>query len=235
MDSFSTALAAFVLLHVGVSATGLRSEIVSRIGERPYRGLFSLASAILLAWMIWGFHAMRTDDLDPLNASYWRPPEWVRPIGQSVIALGLLLAFTGVLTPGPTFVGFEGALDKPESARGVLRITRNPFLWGVAIWGAGHMLINPELFAPMLFGGLGLMSLFGARSIDRKGAARDPEGWAKFAAVTSNIPFAAIVQGRNTLKFGEMAWRLLAALAITVLIALSHMRLFGVPALPVQI
>src|SRR5262249_46844193 len=135
-------------------------------------------------------------------------------------------------TPGPTFVGFEGALNRPEPARGVLRITRHPFLWGVALWGFGHLLVNDERFALMLFGGLAFMALFGTRSIDRKSRARNPEGWAPFAAVTSNVPFAAIVQGRNRIVFGEMWWRLLIAATAFVGMGFLHARALGVPAAP---
>src|SRR5262249_31732233 len=120
-------------------------------------------------------------------------------------------------------------------AQGMLRITRHPFLWGAALWGAGHLLVNGELFAPMLFGGLALMSLFGARSIDRKGRARNPEGFARFEAATSNVPFAAIGQGRKRLKLGEIWWRLLVAAGAFVLVGLLHLRLFGMPVFPVQV
>src|SRR5262245_21415215 len=107
MNEFAWALAAFIVLHVGVSATGLRRGIVGRIGEGPYRGLFSLASAALLFWMIHGFNEMRADgDLDPLNRNYWNPPTALRPVGYALIALGFLIGVTGVLTPGPTFAGF---------------------------------------------------------------------------------------------------------------------------------
>ena len=234
MDSFTIALAAFVLLHIGVSATGLRGQIVSRVGEGPYRGLFSLASAALLVWMVLGFRAMRANDFDPLGNSYWHPPPELRPVAYALIGLGFLIGVAGLLTTGPTLAGFEGSLKKPEPARGMLRITRHPFLWGVALWGAGHLLVNPELFAPQLFGGLGLMALFGTRSIDRKGRARDPENWAKFEVVTSNIPFAAIVQGRNKLALGEIWWRLLVAAGAFALVGFSHLRLFGTAAFPYQ-
>jgi uncharacterized membrane protein len=84
----------------------------------------------------------------------------------------------------------------------------------------------------MLFGALGMMVLFGTRSIDRKGAARNREGWAKFAAVTSNVPFAAIVQGRNRLVLGEMWWRLLVAVAAYLGMAYAHALVIGAPAIP---
>lgn len=232
MNEFAWALAAFILIHVGVSATGVRSAIVSRIGVNPYRGIFSLVSLGLLAWMIYGYAKMRADPFDPLNADMWSPPEWLHWPAILLIFLGFMIGVTGLFTPGPTLAGFEASsLAKEEPARGVLRITRHPFLWGVAFWAAGHALLNGERSAVMLFGGLGLMVLFGARSIDRKGEARDPEGWARFAAVTSNAPFVAILRGQNKLAFGEMGWRLLVALIVFGAMIYLHPRLIGVPAI----
>lgn len=230
MNEFAWALACFALIHIGISATGIRVALVGRIGEGPYRGLFSLASLALLAWLIHGYAAMRADPFDQLNEGLWAPADWLRWPAYGLIVLGLTLAFTGLFTPGPTLAGFEKrALAQAEPARGVLRITRHPFLWGVALWGLGHLLVNGERFALMLFGVLALMSIVGARSIDRKGRARDPEAWAPFESVTSNFPFAAIAQGRNRLALGEIAWRGLAGVAIVIAIAVFHQRLFGVP------
>lgn len=231
MSDFAWALAGFVLLHIGVSATGLRAILVGRIGEWPYRALFSLASIALLAWLIVSFAAMRGDPFNPLNEPLWAPPDWLRWPAYFLIVLGLTLAFAGLMTPGPTLAGFEKrALAAAEPARGVLRITRHPFLWGAALWAAGHLMLNGERFALMLFGALGVMVLFGARSIDRKARARDPEAWARFEDVTSNVPFAAIAQGRNTLALAEIGWRAPAALAIVLLIAWGHRHLIGVAA-----
>ncbi len=228
MNAFAMALAGFVLLHVGISATGLRARLVSKLGAGRYRIVFSLVSAGLLAWLMLAYGAMRADPFDPLNAPLWSPPVWLRHVSHVLVMAGVSLAVAGLLTPGPTLAGFEGALKTEEPARGVLRITRHPFLWGVALWSGAHLLANGERFALMLFGGLGLMVLLGTRSIDRKGAARDPEHWARFAALTSNIPFAAILQGRNRLVWSEIHWRLLVGLAVFALIAGFHGVLFGV-------
>jgi uncharacterized membrane protein len=193
-----------------------------------YRAFFSVASLILLVWLIWSLGEVRADPFNPLNVAVWAPPDWLRWPAIVLIGLGIVFVVVGVLTPGPTLAGFEAkALAQAEPAKGILRITRHPFLWGVALWGAGHALVNGERFALMLFGALTFMVIFGARSIDRKGRARDPEGFARFEDVTSNVPFMAITQGRNRLAFGEMGWRLLAGLAVAVLIALGHGRLFG--------
>lgn len=232
MNGFAWALAVFVLIHVGISATGLRTRLVAAVGIGPYRIAFSVVSLGLLLWLIHGYGVMRADPFDTLNGPFWAPPAWLHWPAVVLALFGISLAFTGVLTPGPTLAGYEKAgLGKAEPAYGVLRITRHPFMWGVAFWAPGHLLVNGERFAPMLFGALGVMVLYGTRSIDRKGRARDPEAFARFEAVTSNIPFAAIAQGRNKLVLGEIGWRGLAGIVIAVVIALFHQSLFGAPAL----
>jgi len=231
MGGFAWALALFVLIHIGVSATGLRTRLVGWIGEGPYRALFALVSLALLVWLIQGFAAVRGDPFNPLNEEMWAPPLWLRWPSAVLTFLGVSLAVAGVLTPGPTYAGFETrSLRRPEPAHGVLRITRNPFLWGVALWALGHLLVNGERVSVMLFGALGLMVLFGARSIDRKARARNAPGWEGFEAATSNVPFMAITQGRNRLALGEIGWRGLAGIAAAALLALGHEQVIGVPA-----
>jgi len=227
MSGFTIALAAFVLLHIGISATGLRASLVKAIGERAFRIVFSIATLALLIWLVRAYGDMRVDRNDPLNEYLWFPPVWTRPIGQALILIGFLLGIAGLFAANPTMVGFEKAITREEPARGMLRITRHPFMWGVMFWALGHVIMNGERFAIMLFSVLGLVALFGTRSIDRKTRARDPEHWARFEAVTSNIPFAAIVQGRNKFVISEIWWRLLVALAICVAAAFAHETLIG--------
>lgn len=225
MTMFIVAIAVFVGLHLGVAGSPLRSEIVKAVGEGPYRGLFSLASAAALVWLIWAYGQARGA---PANQALWAPPFWAPRATQTLVLLAFLLGVTGLFTPNPTAVGFEAKLKEAEPARGVTRITRHPFLWGVALWAAGHLIANADLAGVLLFAGLGAVALAGIVSIDMKRAKRDPEGWARFKAATSSIPFAAILQRRNTLKLGEIGWRPLAALAIFALVFWAHPMLFGV-------
>jgi uncharacterized membrane protein len=231
MNGFVWALIGFVLIHSGISATGVRAAIVARVGEGAYRLGFSVVSAALLVWMIQGYGAMRADPFDPLNEALWQPPEWTRWPSLVLGLSGVALAVTGVLTRGPTTIGNEtSGLAKAEPATGIMRVTRHPFMWGVALWAAAHLLVNGERFAVMLFGALGVMVLLGARSIDRKSSARNPEAWDRFADITSNAPFAAIMQGRNRLDIGEIGWRGLVGIAAAALVAWGH-GLVGPPVL----
>jgi uncharacterized membrane protein len=53
MCNLLAASAFFLAIHFLVSGTRLRDALVARLGERPYRGAFSVASFIGLAWMIY--------------------------------------------------------------------------------------------------------------------------------------------------------------------------------------
>ena len=54
------------------------------------------------------------------------------------------------------------------------------------------------------------------------------ERYAGFKAQTSNIPFAAIAQGRQGLRLGEIWWRLLVGLVLFAVVLMLHPMLFGV-------
>lgn len=224
MPTYLAAVAGFILIHTGLSATRLRDVAVKRMGEWPYRAVYSLASIALLAAMIGAYGGLR---YSPENRIYFIAPAWAGHIALLLIVLGLLLAIMGFLSPGPTLAGGEGLLARPEPARGALRLTRHPFLWGTSLWAAGHLIVNGDRVSLIFFGSLLLVALLGTRSIDRKCAKRNPAGWAPFLAKTSNLPFAALVQGRNRLAIGELAWRALIALALTAALYWAHPILFG--------
>jgi uncharacterized membrane protein len=47
--------------------------------------------------------------------------------------------------------------------------------------------------------------------------------WPRFAAVSSNLPFVAIAQGRNRIRWREIGWiRPAAGLAVFFLVLLVH-------------
>lgn len=229
LTPYLAALAGFIALHNGLSATGLRAAVVKAIGEGPYRGLFSLASLalIVLVGMTYGDARASTS-----NITLYTPPDWARHITHLLMLIAFTLGVAGLFTPGPTFAGFESSVSNPEPARGVLRITRHPFLASVALWGVAHLIVNGDLVSVLLFGGLALMTISGMASIDRKAAARNPAAWAGFVGVTSRLPFAAILQGRNRFSAGEIGWRWIVGPLAFAGVAFAHPILFGVPAFP---
>ncbi|HEX5377137.1 MAG TPA: NnrU family protein [Phenylobacterium sp.] len=230
MVSLLSAAAFFVLLHLLVSGTRLRGGIVGVIGEGPYMGAFSLASVAGLAWLGFAYAGARNADW---NVSYWDVLPATRHLQLALMLLSMLLIVPGLTTPNPTSVRQEGALDRPDAVRGMLRITRHPFLWGVAIWAAGHLIVNGDRAGIVLFAAVLALALFGTLSIDAKRKRALGGKWDAFAAQTSNLPFAAIAAGRQSLKPGEIGWwRIALAVAIYAALLFGHPYAFGVRALP---
>jgi uncharacterized membrane protein len=113
----------------------------------------------------------------------------------------------------PTIVGADKLLQSSDPARGVIRITRHPIMWGFMLWSGSHVLARGDVKSLILFGGLFLLAALGTVLMDgRKKANPD---WARFAALTSNVPFVAIAQGRNRVVWREIGWlRPLIGLAV---------------------
>jgi uncharacterized membrane protein len=230
MTSLLAAAAFFVLLHLLVSGTRVRDALTGRIGQGPYMGLFSLASVAGLVWLGFAFGQSRGE---AWNVAYWDVTPATRYIQLLLQLLAMLLIVPGLTTPNPTSVRQEGVLGRPDAVKGMLRITRHPFLWGVAIWALGHLLVNGEPASIVLFGAMFVLALFGTSSIDAKRKHALGLTWDAFAAQTSNIPLGAILGGRQKLSVREIGWwRIVLAVVLWALLTWAHPILFGAPALP---
>jgi uncharacterized membrane protein len=161
----------------------------------------------------------------------WAPQPGTRPLALVLVFVAFLFAAIGLATASPTRVGMESTLEKKtELARGMVRITRHPFLWGVALWSVAHLITNGDLASMIFFGSLLVLALGGTASIDAKRRRSFGDAWHRFAGTTSNIPFVAIASGRNRLGPALREIGLLRpAIAIAAYAALLafHGRLFG--------
>jgi uncharacterized membrane protein len=226
MASLVAAAIFFVGIHPVVSGSRLRGKIVALIGEGPFRGLFSLLSLVGIVWLSRAYsHA----EYIPL----WGKLYGFRPYALVVILLAFLFVVLAFTSPNPTAVGGETLLTEKEPAKGIQRITRHPFLWGVALWSFTHLVLNGDVASLVFFGSLLLVAIGGTFSIDQKRRKAVGEAWDRFANVTSNLPLLAITQGRNSLQIGEIRWwpPLLAVLLYGLMLHF-HRTLFGVSPLP---
>ena len=209
------ATAAFVLTHL-VSGTPLRPKLVAALGEWPYRGLYSAAAFLTLGAMIWAYLGVPRE---PLWPGLRLLPLAVMPIAFVLIACGYFR--------NPTMVGADRLLKSDDPARGMIRITRHPIMWGLMLWAGAHLLARGDVKALIFFGGFFLVALLGTLSMDRRKRA-DPD-FVRFAALTSHVPFVAIAQGRNRLVWSEIGWtRPAIGIAAFALFLAVHRWLFGV-------
>ena len=221
----AAAALAWFLLHAAVAGSPLRFWLVGRVGEKAYRVSFSLASLGVLWWLVREFGRAPYRQL-------WITPTALSYVPLLIMPLAFVLLAGAFLVPSPTTAGGEKILLREDAARGVLRITRHPFLWSAVLWATAHLLARADPGSLLFFGSLGLTALRGTFDIDRKRRRTHPEAFARFEAVTSNVPLAAVFAGRTRLVFAEL-WRpLVLGLALALGVIALHAQLFGASAVP---
>ena len=215
MTALLLATAVFLLTHF-VTSTPLRPKLVAAMGEWPYRGAYSVVAFATLGWMIYAY----------THTERWVFWSGLRELPVIVMPFALILIACGYFR-NPTMVGAEGLLRSEDPARGIIRVTRHPIMWGVMLFAGAHVLALGELKALIFFGSLVLLAGIGTVTMDRRKRA-NPD-WGRFAAATSHIPFVAIAQGRNRLDLREIGWkRPLIGLVVFFFLVWIHPWLFGV-------
>ena len=229
MINLAAAAIFFLAIHLLISGTSVRGKLTGAIGENAYMGLFSLASIGGIVWLCMAYNA--TNDIP--NRLYWVAPVALVHLAPLIMIIAFLFALIGLTTPNPTSVKAEALLDKPDAFKGMLRITRHPFLWAVILWSALHIGLNGDRASIMFFGTFLLLAALGTLSIDNKRKIALGDKWKAFASQTSNLPFAAIIAGRNRLGLGELGWwRILLGLVAFGAVFYGHLYLFGVSPVP---
>jgi uncharacterized membrane protein len=190
------ATAAFLATHF-VSSTPLRPALARSIGEKGYVALYSAVAFATLGWMIWAYAKAPPEPTFP----------GVRWLPAVVMPFAFVLLACGLLGRNPTLVGAEKLLKSEDPARGMIRVTRHPLMWSFMLWSLAHILASGERMASIFFGGFLALAALGALLIDQRKARTLGADWERFAAVTSYVPFGAILQGRNRLVWKEIGWR----------------------------
>ena len=227
MNMLISAAIVFLAIHFLISGTRLRDTIAGSIGEKPYMGLFSLASLAAIIWLCWAYNVAQASGGDPVFYDLGH----VRDFGIIVVLIAFLIGVPGLTLPNPAAVGGDAVASGP--VKGVITITRHPFLWGVAIWSAFHLVANGDEASIVLFGTFFVLSLFGTVSIDAKRKRKMGSRWDTFAARTSNVPFAAAFTERTRIDWrGIFDWRLLLALALFVIVLFGHLWAFNASPFP---
>ena len=148
---------------------------------------------------------------------FWDAPKWLGLALSPVIVVSGILAVAGLTTPNPVIVRSEALFNQPDIVRGILRVTRNAFFWGAGLFSIAHVIILGDAAALLTFGSVGFLGIAGASILDAKKARKHGKAWNAFAAMTSNIPFLAIVQGRQQLVLREIGqWRIALGVCVSL-------------------
>ncbi|XP_068665403.1 15-cis-zeta-carotene isomerase, chloroplastic [Aristolochia californica] len=182
----------FATVHSGLAS--LRDSGEKLIGERAYRVVFAGISLPLVFSTIVYFINHRYD-----GTQLWQVQS-VPGLHQLVWLLSFISFF--FLYPSTFNLLEVAAVDKPKMhlwETGIMRITRHPQMVGQVIWCLAHTLWIGNSVAVAASIGLIGHHLFGVWNGDRRLAFRYGKAFELVKSRTSVIPFAAILDGRQTL------------------------------------
>ena len=206
------ALAAIVFfgLHLMTVVPGLRASLRQRLTPRIYRAVFSVIALASLVWMILAYNRAPYVEL-------WALGDWARLVPLAAMPLAFTL--------------LAMVYAAPDQARIVMR---HPMAGAIALWGLAHLLPNGDAASLILFGGFALFVILDMPLNDARVRREEPEVWARRAATTSYLPFAAYAAGRAG-KFDVrrvLQRGVLPGLAVFLVLLFVHGHIFGPSALP---
>ncbi|CAN5535414.1 NnrU family protein [soil metagenome] len=116
-----------------------RQSFEARFGEGPWKGIFSLISAVGLILMIWGLiQARRGDEWADL---LYVPADWTRHAAMLLVLIGFILV---------------GA----SHGKGYFKLwVKQPMSVGIGLWALAHLLTNGERPAVLFFGAFLLIAV----------------------------------------------------------------------------
>jgi uncharacterized membrane protein len=202
----------------------MRDALVARFGENTFRGLYSAIALALLLWVALAYREAPIIDV-------WYPPVGLMHLSLLIMPLATILLVAGLTTSNPSAIGGQSDINGPV---GILKITRHPVMWAVALWGSAHLLANGDAASLILFGGITFLALIGAAAQQARKRRQFGRHWQAYAQQTSFLPLAALLSQRTRLSFSEIGWwRIALGFALFALLLWLHPWLFGVNPLPI--
>lgn len=156
------ALVAGLVLFLGAHSVRIvadpwRTHTIARIGTGPWKGLYTLVSAVGLVLIVWGYGQAR---LEPVVV--WIPPAWTRHLTALLVLPAFILLAAG---------NMRGSRIKAKLG--------HPMLLGTKLWAFAHLIANGMLADVALFGGFlawAIVDYASARRRDRMAGVVYPPG-----------------------------------------------------------
>ena len=148
-----------MVLFLGAHSTRIfaenwRQALLERLGEKAYKGVYTLVSLVGFGLLMFGFDQVRWE-----SPVLWSPPVWAKH-GASVLMLASLVLLACAYAP----------------RNAIKAKLHHPMVLSVKVWALAHLLSNPRLADVVLFGAFLLWSVLNfraARQRDRLAAAAE--------------------------------------------------------------
>ena len=171
-----------LVLFLGVHSTrivadGWRTRMLARLGERGWKGLYTLVSLVGFALIVWGFARARQSPV-----VLWTPPRGMAHLAALLMVVSFVLLVAAYV---------------PRNA--IKARLHHPMVLGVKTWAFAHLLANGTLADVVLFGAFlawAVADFASARRRDRAQAVVYPPGTARgttIAVVVGLLLWAAFV------------------------------------------
>jgi uncharacterized membrane protein len=151
-----------LVLFLGVHSTrivaeGWRTATIARVGEKPWKGIYSLLSIAGLVQLVIGYGAARQSPV-----VLFAPPVWTRHLA-ALLTIPAFVLLAAAYVPG----------------NAIKRAVGHPMIAGVKIWALAHLIANGTLADVLLFGTFlawAVLGFIAARRRDRAAGTTYPAG-----------------------------------------------------------
>ena len=173
-------LVLFIGAHLLPTQSAFRAGLVARVGERRYKGLFSLVSLAGFALIIAGYA------MSDRGSQLFAPSPWAIAIAPYAMPVAFILF---------------AAANMPSHLRQTLR---HPMLIGLLIWSLVHLFANGDARGTVLFGAFLAYAVVDLASAVRRHAVKtfEPRVRADAIAIVAGIAVALLFMTFHRTLFG---------------------------------
>lgn len=183
MELLVLGLVLFLGIHLLPVLTGVRNAAFTRLGEKSYKGMFSVVSALGLVLVVVGYARAPSE------------PRLFNPATAAILAAPLVMIISFVL------------LASANMRTHIRHTLRHPMLLGVGLWAGVHLLANGETKATLLFGAFLAYVVIDLISATQRHAVKTftPVTRQDAMAVGAGIVIALLVMAFHRYLFGVQA------------------------------
>ncbi|POO57975.1 NnrU family protein [Agrobacterium rosae] len=112
-----------------IVAPDFRNRMIARMGEGPWKGVYSLVSVIAIAFVAYAF-----DQARQVTGILYSPPIWTSHIALTLMLIAMICLVASLVPAGH-----------------IAAKTKHPLILAVKIWALAHLLANGETSSVLLF------------------------------------------------------------------------------------